>query len=215
MQIMLLEDDVALSDTICDILSQLQGCVVDAYYDGESAYENIANMYDLFILDINVPHIDGLELLRYLSQNYSNTPAIIISADTNIKTISKAYTNGCHDFLKKPFHVQELLFKVKQQMKVSDMIDLGDAMSYHLHTKTLYMGEKELYLTKKEREMLYLLVINRNEIVSSQMIQNFVYHDKYVSSDSLRALVKRVRKVIGKDKIVNLPSQGYRLLVKE
>ncbi|MGM0624158.1 MAG: response regulator transcription factor [Campylobacterota bacterium] len=212
MKIMLLEDDVALNDTICDILSQLKECEVDAYYDGESAYKNIGNMYNLFILDINVPHIDGLELLQYLSQSYTNTPAIIISADTNIKTITKAYTNGCHDFLKKPFHVQELLFKVKQQMKINDSIDLGDGLVYNLHNKTLHKDDKEVYLTKKEREMLYLFVINRNEIVSSQMIQNFVYQDKFVSSDSLRALVKRVRKVIGKDKIVNLPSQGYRLL---
>lgn len=211
MKIMLLEDDVALNQTIVDVLTTLDHCTIDAFYDGENAAKSIANIYDLFIIDINVPYIDGIELLKLIKTHKLETPVLIISADTNIKTISNAYDIGCNDFIKKPFHVEELLFKTKQFIKNLDMTTLGDNFKYDMKRRKLYKNSKEIYLTKKEGNLLYLLLINRGDVVSNDMIQNFIYNNEYVSNDSQRALIKRLRKIIGKDTIINLTSQGYKI----
>lgn len=211
MNIMLLEDDVALNQTIKEVIESIKGCKVDSYYDGVRACENLTNSYNLFIIDINVPHIDGLEFLQFIKNAGLQTPTIIISADTNINTIAKAYNNGCNDFLKKPFHVDELVFKVKQFIDDINLINLGDGLNYDLVSKKLFNKDEELYLTKKESDMLFLLASNKGEIVTHEQIQTFVYNDQYVSNDSLRALVKRVRRVVGKDKIANHPSRGYKI----
>lgn len=149
MRILLLEDDKPLNDTICDILSSIKGCRVDPFYDGVDASEALTQLYDLFIIDINVPQISGLELLKFIKSSGLQTPTIIISADTNIKTIASAYINGCSDFLKKPFHVEELLFKVKRYCNDLEHIDIGDGFTYDLQKKKLLKGEDTVYMTKK------------------------------------------------------------------
>jgi len=211
MKIMLLEDDVALNGTICEVLKTIERCDVDTYYDGESAAKSLNNIYDLYIIDLNVPNLNGIDFLKLLKAHDINTPALIISADTDIQTITQAYNIGCNDFLKKPFYVEELLFKVKQYVKDFHTVDLGDGLRYDLYKRVLNQGDKELHMTKKEKDLLHLLILNQGEIVSNDMIQSFVYNNEYVSNDSQRALIKRVRKIIGKDKIVNITSQGYKI----
>ena len=114
MKIFLLEDDYSLNEAIKEIL-ELEKHTVDNFYDGEIAFDNILNNnYDLYILDINVPNIDGLEVLEKIKSISLILNVIIISANINIDLIKKAYLLGCDDYLKKPFDLEELALKINR-----------------------------------------------------------------------------------------------------
>ena len=112
MKILLLEDEIMLNESICEYLESL-GHIIEAYIDGKTAFEAMKiQKYDLYILDINVPHIDGLTLLEQIHQLNIHVPTIYISALVDIEDISRAYNLGCFDYLKKPFHLKELALRL-------------------------------------------------------------------------------------------------------
>ena len=105
MKILLLEDEIMLNESICEYLEAL-GHSVESYFDGLEAFNAIKEKpYDLLILDINVPNMDGLTFLENIHKLKIHTPAIYISALVDIEDISRAYNLGCFDYLKKPFHL--------------------------------------------------------------------------------------------------------------
>ena len=114
MKIFLLEDDYSLNEAIKEII-QLESHSVENFYDGETAFSKISNDFDLYILDINIPNINGLEILKQIKQINPKTKVIIISANINIDLIREAYTLGCDDYIKKPFDIEELLFKKNRE----------------------------------------------------------------------------------------------------
>lgn len=206
-----MEDDVSLNKAICEILESLENCKVDRFYDGIDAYDNIVNQYDLFIIDVNTPSLTGLELLEYIKERDINTPTIVISSNNDINTISKAYEIGCNDYLKKPFHLRELQYKIQHYKANLSKVKISTNFSYDRNTKKLFKNNNEIHITKKERLLLNLLVQNINKITTLQEIEEFVYDDTTTSSDTIRAVVSRLRKIIGKDTIVNVAGQGYEL----
>ncbi len=198
MKILLLEDDVALNRAIKKV-TQLDGHFTTSYLDGQSVYDAFADYYDLYILDINVPNINGLELLKLLYEKNNNSKVIMISANTDIHSLKKAYDFGCIDYLKKPFHLEELRIKIAKQVTISEKffkrISFKDGVS----------------LTKKEELLLSLLLSSGENVVSYEAIENSVYDRKYMSMNSLRALVKRLRLKLAGSRIVNVLEKGYRL----
>ena len=108
MKILLLEDELMLQSSIEEYLIHL-GHVVSSFAKGDFALESLKNEpYDILILDINVPHVDGFELLEHLRNSDILTPTIFISALVEIDDITKAFSLGASDYLKKPFHLKEL-----------------------------------------------------------------------------------------------------------
>ena len=99
MKIFLLEDDYSLNDTIKETL-ELNNHKVKTFYDGEVAFNNIAFEYDLYILDINTPSINGLEILKAIKKQMKKSKVIMISANINIQTIKESYFSGCDDYIK-------------------------------------------------------------------------------------------------------------------
>ena len=193
MEITLLEDDVALHRAIKEILEH-NGFIVHSFFNGETFIEEFSNQKsDLFLLDINVPGIDGLTILESLYRFNPYTKAIIISANSDIAMIEKAYEKGCVDYLKKPFHLKELLLKIQR---------------YVPKLPSLKEGEK---LTKKELALLDLLTQNALEAVSYELIQEVVYGSQKMSIDALRALIKRLRNKLQSAKIVAVPQIGYKI----
>ena len=123
MKIFLLEDDYSLNESIKEII-ELENHTIDNFYDGEVAFNNFSNDYDLFILDINVPNIKGLELLKIIKNTNFRTKVIIISANININLIKEAYDLGCDDYLKKPFDLEELVLKINRYEQKSKLLYL-------------------------------------------------------------------------------------------
>ena len=113
MKILILEDNERLANLIVEALEQKK-YHVNLFSDGKRALEAIDNGYDCFILDINVPGIDGLSLLKEIRSMDDSTPAIIISANVELDTIQEAYSKGCDEYLKKPFYMYELETKIHE-----------------------------------------------------------------------------------------------------
>ena len=115
MKILLLEDNVKLNSTIKKRL-ELKDYQIDAFIDGQEAYDAIHNGYSCFVLDINVPNIDGIKILKKIREQYIDTPVIIISASVELELIKESYDFGCNDYLKKPFFIDELEIKIQKTM---------------------------------------------------------------------------------------------------
>ncbi len=210
MKIFLLEDDYSLNEAIYQVL-KLNGFSVDRFYNGEKAFNALNGMYDLYLLDINVPDISGLEILTKIKELDLQKKVIIMSADNSVETITKAYSNGCLDYIRKPFHIKELELKL-QQFKHNEKIILQDNIYFDTNKKSLFKNDINVKLTNKELQLLSLLIENKNIVTTYDKIFYFVYDDTY-NEDSLRSLVKRLRAKVGKESIETIPSVGYMLHV--
>jgi DNA-binding response OmpR family regulator len=208
MKIFLLEDDYSLNETIKEML-EMNNHKINSFYDGEVAYENIFNNYDLYILDINIPSLNGLEILKSIKNMSTKTKVIMISANINIETIKEAYTLGCDDYLKKPFDVEELILKVEKLDKKDTEIFLDENIYFSPITSELYIDSQKVELTKREKDLLVLLLDNKGKTISYENIENFVYQGESKSSDAIRSLLKRLRKKLPKDLILNSIEEGY------
>ncbi|MDX4011880.1 response regulator transcription factor [Aliarcobacter skirrowii] len=208
MRVFLLEDDFSLNESIKDMLES-ESFLVDCFYDGKVALDSINSNYDLFILDIFVPNLNGIELMYRIKKENSNSIVFIMSANIDISTIEEAYKKGCDDYIKKPFNIQELLFKLKKYNKSGELFKLEDELFFDLKLKKLTYKNIDIELTKKEKQFLNLLVDNRGSIVNYSLIEDVVYNGEYKTIDATRSLVKRLRKKLPKDIIFTNLDQGY------
>jgi len=206
MKIFLLEDDFALNESIKDILAT-EDFKVDSFYDGKKALQNIKNGYDLFILDILVPSLNGILILENIKKINPEAIVLIISANIDISMIKSAYLKGCDDYIKKPFNIQELLFKIRK-FKKNSLFKFDKDTLFDKNLKKLLYKNKEIKLTKKEKNLLLLLISNRGKNVDYNLIENFVYSEP-TSLDAIRSLVKRLRKKLTKEFIFNNTDEGY------
>jgi len=206
MKIFLLEDDFALNESIKDILAT-EDLKVDSFYDGKKALDNIKNGYDLFILDIFVPKLNGIVILENIKKINPEAIVLIISANIDISMIKSAYLKGCDDYIKKPFNIQELLFKIRK-FKKNSLFKFDKDIVFDKNLKKLLYKNKEIKLTKKEKNLLLLLINNRGKNVDYNLIENFVYNEP-TSLDAIRSLVKRLRKKLPKEFLFNNTNEGY------
>jgi len=211
MKILLLEDNKRLSNLIIDALSQ-SFYKVHNFEDGKRALEAIDNGYDCFILDINVPGIDGLSLLKQIRILDEKTPSIIISANIELETIKDAYGKGCDEYLKKPFYVDELLFKVDKLCKpAKSQLRLFDGFIFHMDSGMLFENGNEVKLAKKEILLLSLMAKNLDKIVTFEMIEHYVWEGELTSLENVRALVKRLRKKLPQNTLISQGGMGYKI----
>ncbi len=209
MKIFLLEDDYSLNETIKEML-ELNLHEVHTFYDGEIAYNNITTYsYDLYILDINIPFIDGLEILKSIKIISEKIKVIMISANINIEKIKEAYKYGCDDYLKKPFDVEELILKIEKFDNKEKNIIIEDDVLFNTISKELFINNKKIELTRSERTLLLLLLENRGKAISHQNIEDYVYKSESKSSDAIRSLIKRLRKKLSRNLILNSIDTGY------
>lgn len=209
MKIFLLEDDYSLNETIKEML-ELNFHEVDTFYDGEIAYNNITtSFYDLYILDINIPSINGLEILKSIKSISEKIKVIMISANINIETIKESYNYGCDDYLKKPFDVEELILKIEKFEDKEKNIILENNVFFNTISKELFINHEKIELTKSEKNLLVLLLENRGKTINCENIEHFVYKSEAKTSNAIRSLVKRLRKKLPKDMISNSVDEGY------
>ncbi len=209
MKIFLLEDNQTLNETI-KLKFELKGYVVHSFEDGQEAYEHITDGFYCFILDINVPNIDGIKILKKIRDYYEEIPVIIISATVELDVIKKSYDFGCNDYLKKPFFIDELLIKVEKFCKVTDKnIRFDNNSFFNFKESFISIKNSKKILTKKECLLINLFLINKEELITYENIQNYVWEGKYASLDAIRTLIKRVRNKLEKPYIKASSSRGY------
>lgn len=210
MKILLLEDNERLSNLIVDSLQE-KNYKVDWFSNGKEALSSIYDGYDCFILDINVPGIDGLTLLNEIKSMNETIPCIIISANVDLETIKEAYCKGCSEYLKKPFYIYELETKVEKLCRHNvHLLKLKDNYSYDVDKERLFDGCEEIKLSKKEILLLNLFAKNLEHIITFEQIEQYVWEGDLTSMDNIRALVKRVRKKLPKDTILSQGGMGYK-----
>ncbi len=212
MKILLLEDNERLANLIAEALEQKKYCVM-RFDDGKKALEAIDNGYDCFILDINVPGLDGISLLKEIRSMDSTTPAIIISANIELETIQDAYNKGCDEYLKKPFYMYELETKIEKLCKPKvATINLAQGYCYDVENEILLDAHhEEIKLAKKEILLLNLFAKNLGKTVTFERIEQYVWEGELTTTENIRALVKRLRKKLPEEIIENQGGIGYRL----
>ncbi|GGD31434.1 DNA-binding response regulator [Malaciobacter pacificus] len=211
MKILILEDNKSLSNVMNKALSA-EGYQVDCFYDGDEASNAIENGYSCFILDINVPNLDGITVMEYIRYNHANTPVIIISANHDLEKIEKSYQVGCDDYLKKPFYIFELVQKVKKLISVEEQfIKFDEEYKFDFKNKKLYKNDDNVELTKKEILFLELFTKNLHHVASYDEIEEYVWEGEETNLTNIRTMIKRLRKKLPSDAINIIKGLGYSL----
>jgi DNA-binding response OmpR family regulator len=209
MNILLLEDNKKLNATITKRL-ELKGYKIEACHDGAQAIEKIADGFSCFVLDINVPNIDGIKVLKKIREYYDEIPIIIISASVELDDIKQSYDFGCNDYLKKPFFIDELEIKIEKLCGIQDDLISFDTDSYFDYKSSLLLiDKKEQRLTKKERLLMNLFLTKKNQVLSYESIENYVWEGSFASLESIRSLIRRLRKILINDYIQTVVDTGY------
>lgn len=213
MKILLLEDEAMLNESICEYLTSL-GYKAIGFVDGLDALNAIKNQnFDLLILDINVPNLDGLSFLETLHKLKIHTPVIFISALVDIEDISKAYELGCKDYIKKPFHLKELSLRI-DRIKLSNTTQtfykrLTNHYSYNQESNELLFDNEVQVLTKRQSQIINLLAKNRGRVVDFDQFLEYVWSDQFVDNSTIRAEINRLKKNLKEDFIINVRGMGY------
>ncbi|RXJ88349.1 DNA-binding response regulator [Arcobacter sp. CECT 8983] len=214
-KILILEDDELFLETLEDFLCD-EGFTVKCAKDGEEVLDYcFEEKYDLYLLDINVPKISGIELLKRLREANDTTPTIYLTSHKDKEMLTKGFLSGCDDYLKKPVDLDELLLRInsllKRSGKLKKQINLPNNMVFDVRNRRLIKDEKDLNLTSKVIDLLELFLEQKEAIVTKDMIINrlWSYSEDY-SEGSIRVYINNLKKIFGKDSITNLKGIGYK-----
>lgn len=216
MKILLLEDELMLRSSIEEYLEAL-GHKVISFGNGEEAYEAITKeVFDLLLLDINIPKMNGLSLLKALNEIEHAFPTIFISANVDIDDISRAFELGASDYLKKPFHLKELglrIDKIKKEYAIKNLkhIILSSKYVFSKEEQMLFYNNNVQVLTKKQLQIVTLLCENIGVVVDFEKFRTYVWNDEPIDNASIRAEISRFRKLLKEDFIINLKGVGYKI----
>ena len=213
--ILIVEDEKPISDLI-KLSLKGAGYFCSCAYDGETAANMIEeNRYDLVLLDIMIPYIDGFELLEYIKP--FDIPVIFITAMNSIEDRVKGLKMGAEDYIVKPFEVVELLARVEVVLrrfhKTSDIIQINDKLTINLKQHVVRYDEQEVALTPKEYDLLVLFAQNPNVALYRETIYERVWGGNLeYTSKTVDLHVQRLRrKAHLEDMIKAVNKVGYRL----
>ena len=216
MKILLLEDDLLLNEIVEEHL-ELKGNIVTSVYSGDEA-EDIAfsETFDLFIFDVNVPNINGFDLLKEIREKEIRTPAIFITSANMLEDMEKGFESGCDDYIKKPFELKELDLRIDNIKRLYDInplgvIEISENIKIDMQNLILIKDNKKIHLPQKECEVLGYLVKNKQKPVSiDELSLNIWAYEDAPNSSTIRTYMKNIRKVLGKEYIINIRGVGYK-----
>ena len=218
-KILLLEDDANLNETVTEFLEE-EGHQVVSVYDGHEAQEKFyESKYDLLLLDVNTPGINGFELLKEARASKVLAPAIFITSLDSVDDLEKGYESGCDDYIRKPFVLKELKIRVETLLKrgffheEKKTIAISSTISYDIENNELIIDEEVVSLGHKESKLLKLFMKNDGTVIAHERIYEHLWdYDEEPSDTALRTYIKNLRKIIGKEKIVSIKKQGYKFI---
>ncbi len=223
MRILVVEDEETIADIIAVKLRD-EKYEVDTSYDGEDGlYKALSNIYDLIILDIMLPKMNGLEILKEIKENDVNSKVIMLTAKSELEDKLKGFDAGADDYVTKPFHIEELIARVNVQLrnkgnsKVKDILEYSD-LSLNIRTSTLTCLSTNESINIPYREFLLLeyFMNNKEQIISKEQIYDKVWGiDTDYESNNLEAYLSFLRKkikIIGsKVSIKAVRNLGYKM----
>lgn len=220
MRLLIVEDEKQICDAIAKSLYNA-GYEVDTCYDGEEALECILiENYDLVVLDLNLPGMDGMEILKELRQSNEETKVLILSARGQIADKVEGLDAGANDYMEKPFHLQELEARVRSLTRrkfIQKNVCLEcNGIRFDIRERVAYAEENPVALTRKENGILEYLLLNQGRPVSQEELIEHVWDSSVDSfSGSIRvhmsSLRRKLKAGLGYDPIVNRIGEGYKI----
>ena len=223
MRILLAEDEKYLSYALCEILSK-RHYDVDAVYDGISALEYIrTGVYDLIILDVMMPKLDGFAVLKSLRQEKKEVPVLMLTAKDEIQDKVTGLDCGADDYMTKPFATEELLARIRALTRrkgevIDEVLDFAD-LSLNLKNLTLSTHSEQIVLSLKEFKIMEMLMKNPNQILPKERILEKIWGgDSDAEYNNLEVFIsflrKKIKFVCSNVEIKTSRGIGYSLICK-
>jgi len=211
--ILFLEDDKILAETLIDLLS-VENFKVIHVKDTDSVLEaTYKSSFDLYLFDVNVPNMNGFELLKLLRDSKDKTPTIFLTALSDIASLAKGFDVGADDYIKKPFDFDELLIRINAILKkYYDSVDSKISVNnytFDFDKNELYKDDTFIPLSAYELKLSELFFKNLNKTLNKEFLIDELSYNKEMSSGSLRVYINKLRKV-GLP-IDTIKGVGYRL----
>jgi len=215
MNLLIIEDDE-------DILSFLKRGLEEEGYNVEIAengeigeYKAIENIYDVIIVDWMLPEMSGIEVINSIRKN-KNTPILMLTAKGTLNNKTEAFKSGADDYLVKPFEFGELVLRIEALYRRSlnigkNILKIKD-LEIDIESKNVKKNSEYIKLNNKEYELLLFMIKNKNQILSNDMIKEYLWKDtEYINNNVIAVTMYNLRKKIGKDIITNIKKVGYKL----
>lgn len=221
MRILLVEDEKQLSESLTQILSK-NNYIVDTAYDGEEGLDNaLSDIYDVIILDIMLPKLDGLSMLSQIRNANINTPVLMLTARSEVSDKVKGLDLGADDYLAKPFYSEELLARIRALSRRKGEFISDDVISYadlklDLANMELSTDRGKVRLSLKEFELMHHFLSNPNSIAQKEFLIVKVWgYDSDAEYNNLEVYISFLRKKLAsikaKTQIVTIRNVGYKL----
>jgi two-component system OmpR family response regulator len=224
-KIFLVEDDLSFGSVLKSYL-EINDYSVEWVDDGKYALDHFRKgLFNVCILDIMLPHVDGFTIAGEIRKINNEVPIIFLTAKKLKEDVLKGYGAGGDDYITKPFDTDILLAKIKAilsrrdfQVATKDIYEIGKFI-FNSKLRTLAIGDEEKKLSPKEAQLLELLAINRNSLISREMALKKIWgSDDYFTARSMDVYITKLRKFLSDDpelNIKNIHGAGFQLIVRE
>ncbi len=211
-RVLLLEDDPLFGETLEDFLEE-EGYEVERFLSSrpllEALYEG--RRYDIYLLDVNVPEMNGFELLEQLRNSGDETPAIYITSASQRESLAQGFACGADDYMKKPIDLEELALRIEAHLRRARGSARERVGEYLFDTErlALYRNGEPVQMPRKQAELLGLLLRHRGEVVPTEEILRELYGEENPGTGVLRVYINKLKQLFGKEAIRNIRGVGY------
>ena len=214
MKLLIIEDETVLRNALAKGFKKLE-YTVDTAEDGEQALDYyFSNQYNLVILDLNLPKIDGLEVLTEIRKENKKIPVLILSARSEVSDKIAGLDMGANDYLAKPFHFGELEARaralIRRNFNTAPTVIICDNVKLDTSLKNVFCNDVEILLTKKEYGIFEYLMLHKGRIISGEELIEAVWEsDADVFTNAFKVHINAMRKKLPDGFIKNTKGQGY------
>lgn len=214
MRILLIEDDGLIGDGIKNGLEKL-GFTVDWFSDGNDGHEALFQaQYDAVVLDLGLPGMDGLSILKDWRNKSRNEPVLVLTAKGDVDERIKGLNSGADDYLGKPFALKEVQARLNALIRRKNGVSAPQIayknITFDPQSRKTFLNGNEVTLSPKETAVLEALLMNKNKVLSKEALENKIYSwDEDVSSNAVEVHIHHLRKKLGKDIVKTVNKIGY------
>ena len=217
-KLLLVEDDTSLSNSVTDFLESF--AEVTQTFDGEDGlYEAEQGVYDMILLDLMLPELNGFDLLKRLREKGINTPVLIMTAKEGLDDKMRGFEIGADDYLTKPFYLDELKARIMAQLKRAGKLDDDNILTYgnlkvNLNNQNVSVVDEEVELLGKEFDLVVYLLQNQNVILPKEQIFDRIWgFDSDTTVTVVEVYMSKIRKKLKgtefTEKLQTLRNVGY------